>query len=251
MSSSNRKDRTGPAKPVTRTGPVACDCTEEEVLAFVSGELDEGTALSMALHLGECEACCRQATEFVALRHVLSDCCVREAVLWHRFPTPFGTMYLAATHRGLVRISWQQRGDDDFVRLLEERFPGCPVVRDSAALAEPERQLTEYFAGRRGRFDLPVDLSGLSEFDRRVLETALRTVRFGEVVPYSELARRIGKPRAARAVGGALGRNPVAIVVPCHRVVRRDGGLGGYGGGLEWKERLLAIEGREDLLAAS
>jgi methylated-DNA-[protein]-cysteine S-methyltransferase len=134
---------------------------------------------------------------------------------------------------------------------MEERFPGRPVVRDGERLVEAERELREYFAGERSSFDLPVDLSSLSPFDRRVLEVAFRTIRFGEVVPYAELAKRIGKPKAARAVGGALGRNPVAIVVPCHRVVRSDGSLGGYGGGVRYKERLLEIEGRRDLLRAS
>ncbi len=157
-------------------------------------------------------------------------------------------MYVAASERGLVRVSWGM-SLNDFVRETEARFAGRPVVRDGDALAAAERELREYFAGERSEFDVPVDLSALSEFERRVLDAA-RKLGFGEVVPYSELAKRIGKPRASRAVGNALGHNPVAIVVPCHRVIRRDGSLGGYGGGLEYKERLLELEGRADLLRA-
>ncbi len=98
---------------------------------------------------------------------------------------------------------------------------------------------------------MEVDLSTLTEFERSVLAELTEAIKFGQVLPYSELARRIGKPKAARAVGNAVGVNPVPIVVPCHRVVRLDGGLGGYGGGVEYKERLLRIEGRGDLLRAS
>ena len=228
-----------------------CGVPEETVLAYAAGELDDAASVAVAEHLAECDACCAEAAEYRALRTSLPRCCAETAVRWHAFDTPFGRMFVAATDRGLVRVSWQQpRGAASFVRELERRFPGRPVVQDATALAEAERQIREYFDGNRTRFDLPVDFDVLDPFDRRVLATAFRTIGFGEVVAYGELARRIGKPRAARAVGGALGRNPVAIVVPCHRVVRRDGSLGGYGGGVHWKRRLLALEGRRDLLRA-
>lgn len=226
-----------------------CGYTTEQMLAYVCGELVGRQEVEVAEHLAECSACCDEAVEFRLLGSVLGDCCAGEVVRWHGFPTPFGRMYVAASERGLVKLSWRQPGDDAFVAWLEERFPGRLVVHDPEGLAEAERQLREYFAGARDRFDLPVDLCTVSDFDRRVLEAA-RGISFGQVVPYAELARRIGRPKAARAVGGALGRNPVGIVVPCHRVVRKDGGLGGYGGGVEYKERLLTIEGREDLLRA-
>lgn len=226
--------------------PASCTVPEDRVLAYVAGDLTENEELALAEHLGECEECCAQAAEFAALRAALPECCAEGAIRWHSFPTPFGTMYVAATERGLARVSWG-RGAQSFVRELEERFPGRVVAHDPTALAETERQLREYFAGTRSRFELPVDLGTLSEFDRRVLETA-RTIPYGEVIPYSELARRIARPQAARAVGNALARNPVAIVVPCHRVVRNDGSLGGYGGGIAYKKKLLAIEGRNDLL---
>jgi methylated-DNA-[protein]-cysteine S-methyltransferase len=101
-------------------------------------------------------------------------------------------------------------------------------------------QLREYFAGERSRFDVSLTLGG-SAFERRVW-TALREIAYGETVSYGEIARRIGCPTAARAVGLANGRNPIAVIVPCHRVIGADGGLTGYGGGLERKRALLALE---------
>lgn len=226
-----------------------CTYREEDVLAFVAGEMEPPVALELAEHLGECGPCRDQAAEFRALELCVPDCCRESAIRWHRFRSPFGPMRIAASGCGLVELSWRARGDDAFVDLLEERFPGRPVVRDGDRLVEAEQELLEYFEGERRSFDLPVDLSELTGFQRQVLDAA-RELPFGTVVPYSELARRIGKPRAARAVGNALGRNPVAIIVPCHRIVRTDGSLGGYTGGVEYKERLLEIEGREDLLRA-
>ena len=112
-----------------------------------------------------------------------------------------------------------------------------------AILAQAEGQLTDYFAGRLREFDLPLALVG-TEFQLAVWRE-LRRVPYGETTDYGELARRLGRPRAVRAVGAANGANPTPIVVPCHRVIGRDGSLIGYGGGLEAKRRLLALEGHE------
>lgn len=226
-----------------------CRCTEEEILAFAAGELEGDAATTVAEHLGGCEPCRERAVDYRALRETLDECCGAGAVRWHRFRVPFGTIRVAASDEGLVRLSWREVSDEDFAAELCRRFPDRPVVRDRGALAEAERQLREYFAGDRTAFDVPVDLSALTDFDRRVLRAA-RGLAHGEVTSYGGLARQIGRPRAARAVGNALGRNPVAIVVPCHRVIRSDGSLGGYGGGIERKVDLLRLEGREDLLRA-
>ncbi|MBE0466082.1 MAG: methylated-DNA--[protein]-cysteine S-methyltransferase [Candidatus Desulforudis sp.] len=108
-------------------------------------------------------------------------------------------------------------------------------------------RLGGYFAGRRVDFsDVPIDWSGYSPFGRTVLE-ACRKVPFGRTITYTALAREVGKPRAARAVGNALGANRTPLVVPCHRIVRSDGSPGGFTGGAEWKRRLLLLEGRTDL----
>lgn len=219
-----------------------CRWTEDDILAWVYGDLEEGRDLILARHLAACPPCREQATEYRALRRELDACEPGEAIRWHLFPTPFGRMYAAATAGGLARISWRQPAEDAWVGALRKDFPDRPALRDPDALAPVERQLSEYFAGRRRRFDLPVDLGRLTSFQRRVLEEA-RGIPYGHVIPYAELARRIGRPGAARAVGNALGRNPVGIVVPCHRIVRSDGGLGGYTGGVEYKERLLSLEG--------
>jgi len=112
--------------------------------------------------------------------------------------------------------------------------------RDEAAFAEAERQLTEYFAGDRTGFDVALADQG-TPFQRDVWR-ALRDIPYGETVSYGELARRIGRPRAVRAVGLANGRNPIAVIVPCHRVIGADGSLTGYGGGTARKRRLLELE---------
>jgi methylated-DNA-[protein]-cysteine S-methyltransferase len=115
--------------------------------------------------------------------------------------------------------------------------------RDDAALEPAARQLAAYFAGERTSFDMPLDLHG-TEFQRRVWQ-ALLAIPFGETTSYGEIARRIGAPSAVRAVGGAVGRNPISIVVPCHRVVGSNGSLTGFGGGLDRKRWLLSHEGVE------
>jgi methylated-DNA-[protein]-cysteine S-methyltransferase len=119
---------------------------------------------------------------------------------------------------------------------------------DAAVLAEAARQLAEYFDGRRQVFDLPLALAGTA-FQRRVWD-ALRGIGYGETASYGEIAGQIGQPTAARAVGLANGRNPVSIIVPCHRVVGSDGSLTGYGGGLDNKQHLLELERRVSRAAA-
>jgi methylated-DNA-[protein]-cysteine S-methyltransferase len=153
--------------------------------------------------------------------------------------TPVGPLLLAASDRGLCAISF--RGSpDDFLRRVERRGfrpePGSERVREAV------KQLREYFAGRRRRFDMTVDLAGQTPFQRQVLEAAAR-VPAGSVASYGDIARAVGRPRATRAVGAALGQNPVPIVVPCHRIIGSDGGLHGYGGGIDIKEKLLRLEG--------
>lgn len=229
----------------------SCRYTDEQVQAFATGELGGAVAGRLAEHLGTCPPCRDAAVDYRILAGALDACCTADAVRWDRFETPFGAMWIAATSKGLVRVSWDQEGDDGFVGEMERRFPGRPVVRDPdpEILRRARRQLEAYFREGDRAFDLPLDLDAVSDFDRGVLEAALE-LGPGQVAAYGELARRIGRPTAARAVGGALGRNPVAIVVPCHRVVRKDGSLGGYGGGVEYKEALLRLEGRGDLLRA-
>lgn len=149
--------------------------------------------------------------------------------------SPVGSLLLAATDLGICRISYAPE-PDALAAVLGPR-----LLRVPSRLAEARRQLDEYFAGERQEFDLPVDLR-VPAFQQQVLRELAR-VPFGALATYGELARRIGKPRAARAVGGALNRNPVPIVLPCHRVVGAGGALVGYAGGLDRKRALLALEG--------
>jgi methylated-DNA-[protein]-cysteine S-methyltransferase len=149
--------------------------------------------------------------------------------------SPVGTLTLVASDQGLAAILWEHDRPGRVRLNIEAEDDRHPV------LLEAERQLEEYFAGRRTRFTLPLDLSG-TPFQRQVWR-ALLTIPFGETRSYAQIARQIGKPGAARAVGAANGRNPVSIVAPCHRVIGSTGALTGFGGGLDVKARLLALEG--------
>lgn len=150
------------------------------------------------------------------------------------FDSPVGRLLLAADERGLRHIGFpDERGARD---------PAADWREDPAALDEVRRQLDDYFQGRRQRFDLAV-APATTPFQGRVL-ALLREIPYGTTVSYGEVARRLGNPKASRAVGMANGRNPVPIVIPCHRVVGADGSLTGFGGGLEVKRRLLALERR-------
>ena len=152
--------------------------------------------------------------------------------------TPIGTLLVAATDRGLCQISFDpDRGLDELSEAAGRR-----VLRVPRRVEDVRRELDEYFAGRRTEFDLPLDVSRVPEFQRVVLHE-LALVPYGEVTTYGALAARVGKPRAARAVGGAMNRNPIPIVLPCHRVIGASGSLTGYGGGLDRKEWLLRLEG--------
>ena len=153
--------------------------------------------------------------------------------------TPVGPLLVAVSDRGLCRISFDPEPEREAEQLA--RAFGVRVLRAPRPIDPVRRELDEYFAGRRQEFDLPVDLRGRSEFSRLVLEQLAR-VPYGEVTTYGSLAARTGRPRAARAVGTIMNRNPIPIVLPCHRVVGSTGSLVGYGGGLDRKRQLLDLE---------
>jgi methylated-DNA-[protein]-cysteine S-methyltransferase len=149
-------------------------------------------------------------------------------------PSPVGALTLVAGERGLMAILWESD--------TPGRVSLAAVTRDedSPVLAATERQLAEYFAGRRRAFDLPLDFRG-TEFQRDVWR-ALLAIPYGETRSYGEIARAVGRPDAARAVGAANGRNPISIVAPCHRVIGASGKLTGFAGGLQAKAFLLELE---------
>lgn len=148
--------------------------------------------------------------------------------------SPVGELTLVADDRGLAAILWENDRPDR-VRLgtLEEKA-------DHPVLVETERQLGEYFAGERRRFDVPLSFAG-TDFQKRVW-AALLAIPFGETRSYGEIAGQLGAPGASRAVGAANGRNPISIIAPCHRVVGSNGKLTGFAGGLEAKAFLLDLE---------
>jgi methylated-DNA-[protein]-cysteine S-methyltransferase len=152
-----------------------------------------------------------------------------------RIPSPLGELTLAASDTALTRVSFPTSHFVPPLHVVERGTGG------EAILARAREQLAEYFAGMRTTFDLPLDAAG-SPFEQRVWE-ALRAIPYGATVTYGELARRLGDPRATRAVGAANGKNPIPIIVPCHRVVGAHGALTGFGGGLQRKRRLLEHEG--------
>ncbi|MFH8219054.1 methylated-DNA--[protein]-cysteine S-methyltransferase [Streptomyces sp. NPDC018057] len=170
-------------------------------------------------------------------------------VVWAVADSAIGPLLLAATGEGLVNVVFHATGAvrDRALARLASRLGATPVeAPGSPLLAEAIRQLDAYFAGERRDFELPLDwsmLPGDSGFNGQVLRALAADVPFGSVVGYGDLAGRVGQPGAAQAVGVAMGSNPLPVVVPCHRVVERDGGIGGFGGGLETKRALLALEG--------
>jgi methylated-DNA-[protein]-cysteine S-methyltransferase len=171
------------------------------------------------------------------------DAAARESLLdvaYDLVDTPIGTLLIAATERGLCRIAYDAEPERELDRLADAF--GVRVLRSARPIDPARRQLHEYFEGNRQRFDLAVDLALQADFNRRVLRELAR-VPYGEVVTYGELAARAARPRAARAVGTVMNRNPLPIVLPCHRVIGANGKLVGYGGGLDRKEALLRLEG--------
>jgi methylated-DNA-[protein]-cysteine S-methyltransferase len=155
--------------------------------------------------------------------------------------SPLGTLLAARTRRGLVELAYGgEQPDSLLVELSEKLSPR--VLEAPGRLDDVRRQLEEYFEGRRTDFELPIDWSLSRGFTQRILQATAK-VPFGELATYRDIASRAGNERAVRAAGNALGSNHMPIVVPCHRIVRTGGALGGYTGGLERKEYLLRLEG--------
>ena len=153
--------------------------------------------------------------------------------------SPLGPLVIASTPRGLVRVAYSEHEQvlEDMAARLSPRMLEAP-----GRLDEERRELAEYFEGRRTEFDLPIDWSLTRGFTTKVLQAAAR-VGFGHTTSYASVAAEAGSPRAVRAAGNSLGSNPMPVVVPCHRVLRTGGALGGYTGGTEKKEFLLRLEG--------
>jgi methylated-DNA-[protein]-cysteine S-methyltransferase len=164
-------------------------------------------------------------------------------VAYATLDSPVGRLLIAASDRGLLRISYldDDRSEDSVLdRLAADVSPR--LLEAPRRIDEPRRELEEYFAGHRDHFELPIDWQLTSGFARRILQATAR-IPYGAVSTYKQVATKAGNPNAFRAAGNALGTNPLPIVVPCHRVLHADGGLGGYTGGLVRKRTLLQVEG--------
>jgi methylated-DNA-[protein]-cysteine S-methyltransferase len=250
------------SKPDVDPCDVACDAMPARVV----GDLSDHDVSWLLEHTDDCNYCANELKRYDRLGEALTavgaidaETCEpppvrlprRDRVWYTRIDSPIGELILAATPEGLREIEFGSHvSESDFVARQRERGAE-PIRLERIEDAAPEVQvilrrtaseLNEYFGGRRARFDVPLDWSGMAPFQRAVLE-ATATVPFGHVETYAGIARKIGKPAATRAVGNALGRNPIPVIVPCHRVIRSDATIGGYTGGLGIKHRLLAIEG--------
>ena len=243
-----------------------CDVACEAMPARIVGDLSDHDVSWLLEHTDDCNYCANELKRYDRLGDALSavgaidaEACEpppvmlprRDRVWYTRIDSPIGELTLAATPDGLREIEFGSHvSESDFV--VRQRERGVEPVRlERIESATPEVQsilrraaseLNEYFGGQRARFDVPLDWGKMALFQRAVLE-ATATVPFGHLETYAGIARKIGKPGATRAVGNALGRNPIPVIVPCHRVIRSDATIGGYTGGLGIKHRLLAIEG--------
>ena len=175
-----------------------------------------------------------------ALARRASDAALLD-VAYAETDSPIGELILFVTPRGLLRVKYADEPIDGVLADVAARV-SPRILRDPARTDQARRELEAYFALRRRTFNVPIDWSLVHGFAAGVLRQTAR-IPFGDVSSYGQVAAKAGSPRAARAAGNALGSNPIPIVVPCHRVLHADGGLGGYSGGLDRKRYLLALEG--------
>ncbi len=190
------------------------------------------------------EAARQNSSGAEALQRALIERAGREGLLdiaYTEHDTPVGRLLLAATPRGLVRVTFPVESPETALEQLAEKV-SPRILESPAQLDEVRRELDSYFAGRLRDFEVPLDWQLTHGFYRKVLRATNR-IPYGKTRSYSEMARSAGSPRAVRATGTALGSNPLPIIVPCHRVLRSGGALGGYGGGLPTKQALLELEG--------
>jgi methylated-DNA-[protein]-cysteine S-methyltransferase len=256
----------GLKEAATALGADPCDVACDALPARIVGDLTDQDQSWLLEHTGDCSYCANELRRFDLIGEALTTAGAidadalepppvklphRDRVWYTGIDSPVGPLILAATPEGLREIEYaanvaepafvsrmRKRGVDAI--RLERIEDASPQVRSH--LERAASQLHEYFGGRRAKFDVPLDWGAMAPFQRAVLE-ATAAVPFGHLDTYGGIARKIGKPGATRAVGNALGRNPIPVIVPCHRVIRSDATIGGYTGGLEIKQHLLSHEG--------
>lgn len=234
-----------------------CDVACEAMPGLMCRDLNQADKQWVLEHVATCRHCRNQLKEYEQCCNVLDECVSAPYLAPLKIPTlnlpmlprarygrvesPVGPLYVAASEKGLCEIGYgSHEPESKFQEHLRQR--GFRPVVDANAIQDIAKQLHEYFGGQRVRFDVPLDFAGISPFTRSVL-TATCNVGYGQLTTYRDIAVEVGRPGASRAVGNALGSNPMPVVVPCHRIVRSDASLGGYTGGVEIKERLLSLEG--------
>ncbi len=244
-----------------------CDVLIEALPALASGDLSAHERHWIQEHTKICGYCEREANRYQQVCSCLDEvyrsidigpCPIprflpQKPTAWYlKVSSPVGPLLVAATDDALVEIDFSKGRDEQAIHrhLAERGFRPRPLAAAAPGEAGASRhlldrvvhQLDEYFGGERSSFDVPLDLSGIPDFTRHVLDATVE-IPFGKLDTYRGIATRIGRPGATRAVGNALNRNPIALIVPCHRIIRSDGSAGGYGGGLDIKFKLLDLEG--------
>jgi methylated-DNA-[protein]-cysteine S-methyltransferase len=234
-----------------------CDVCCEAMPGYVLGDLDKQDGTWLVGHTETCGYCQRMLHKYERLDSVLDQVQMLTTehlptpppffmplmprAMYAQIESPLGPLFVAATDVGVCEVGFGcNQTESVFQHQLKER--GFRPVPDAHALVNVSRQLREYFGGMRDHFEVPFDFSGVSLFTQSVL-TATTQVPFGHLSTYRDIAQQVGRPSATRAVGNALGRNPIPVIIPCHRIVRSDHSIGGYTGGIEIKERLLSLEG--------
>ncbi len=238
--------------------------TEDEWIAWLCRELSEERKTALDEHAAQCRKCRMERMLYESVFEQIMQLAspseagltgtaltqfalksLKELKVYYAYISPvnFSQICVAVTVNGLAAVLIEHETSDHFENWLHERFPEKWLIESEKETTEVRRQLQEYFEGKRTRFELEIDESVLaSRFQKRVL-WELKNVPFGRLTTYGELAERIGQPGASRAVGGAMGSNPIPIVLPCHRVIAGDQTLGGFSAGLSNKKLLLAHEG--------
>ena len=234
-----------------------CDVACDAMPGLVLGELEPVDKDWVVDHTKECNYCRRMLGGYVRIDKALDAIKTSNLKQAYSVPTPkipsscvasygemdspIGLLMIAATDRGVCEIGFgKNESETQFLHHLRTR--GFRPIHNQTAISDVAAQLAEYFRGERDHFEVPFDVSGITPFTQAVLK-ATAEVPFGHLTSYRGIAERIGQPSATRAVGNALGRNPIPVIIPCHRIVRSDSSLGGYTGGIQIKEKLLALEG--------
>lgn len=169
------------------------------------------------------------------------DCTYCLKISYFVYKSPIGSLYIASTEEGICKISLMN-SEDEFLREIKNKAGDCRALHDPDPFKGLIDELDRYFGGRPVKFSSPISFVEGTDFQRRVWRTVMR-IPYGHISTYGEIAKKVGVPGGARAVGSALRRNPILLLVPCHRVVRSDGGLGGFGLGPHVKKYLLKLEG--------